>query len=196
MREKNSQSVKLSSLKPHFLFNALNSIKCEVILDAPDKVDLLDDFAAYLRYILRFSEKNNVISAKEIFAFLGSYVRLEEARYDQIRILFEVETLHFQLEALTLFELVYNAIHHGLGGNAPDGKVWIRIQKKKGGVLIEIEDNGRGISKEAYQKAYQEKRTLFQMKESMESRGGSFHIDTKENQGTTIRLGIPDTILC
>ena len=54
MEEKSSQSVKLSSLKPHFLFNALNSVKCEVISDASDKVDLLDDFAAYLRYILRF----------------------------------------------------------------------------------------------------------------------------------------------
>ena len=129
MEEKSSQSVKLSSLKPHFLFNALNSVKCEVISDASDKVDLLDDFAAYLRYILRFSENNNVISAKEIVAFLGSYIRLEEARYDQIRIIFEVETLHFQMEALTLFELIYNAIHHGLGGNAPDGKVWVRIQK-------------------------------------------------------------------
>ena len=89
MEEKSSQSVKLSSLKPHFLFNALNSVKCEVISDASDKVDLLDDFAAYLRYILRFSENNNVISAKEIVAFLGSYIRLEEARYDQIRIIFE-----------------------------------------------------------------------------------------------------------
>ena len=148
MEEKSSQSVKLSSLKPHFLFNALNSVKCEVISDASDKVDLLDDFAAYLRYILRFSENNNVISAKEIVAFLGSYIRLEEARYDQIRIIFEVETLHFQMEALTLFELIYNAIHHGLGGNAPDGKVWVRIQKGKGEVIIEIEDNGKGISKE------------------------------------------------
>ena len=145
MEEKSSQSVKLSSLKPHFLFNALNSVKCEVISDASDKVDLLDDFAAYLRYILRFSENNNVISAKEIVAFLGSYIRLEEARYDQIRIIFEVETLHFQMEALTLFELIYNAIHHGLGGNAPDGKVWVRIQKGKGEVIIEIEDNGKGI---------------------------------------------------
>ena len=138
MEEKSSQSVKLSSLKPHFLFNALNSVKCEVISDASDKVDLLDDFAAYLRYILRFSENNNVISAKEIVAFLGSYIRLEEARYDQIRIIFEVETLHFQMEALTLFEIIYNAIHHGLGGNAPDGKVWVRIQKGKGEVIIEI----------------------------------------------------------
>ena len=186
MEEKSSQSVKLSSLKPH----------CEVISDASDKVDLLDDFAAYLRYILRFSENNNVISAKEIVAFLGSYIRLEEARYDQIRIIFEVETLHFQMEALTLFELIYNAIHHGLGGNAPDGKVWVRIQKGKGEVIIEIEDNGKGISKEAYQKAYEEKRSLFQIKESMESRGGSFRIDTKENRGSTIYLVIPDTILC
>ena len=145
MEEKSSQSVKLSSLKPHFLFNALNSVKCEVISDASDKVDLLDDFAAYLRYILRFSENNNVISAKEIVAFLGSYIRLEEARYDQIRIIFEVETLHFQMEALTLFELIYNAIHHGLGGNAPDGKVWVRIQKGKGEVIIEIEDTRNRI---------------------------------------------------
>ena len=137
-----------------------------------------------------------MISAKEIVAFLGSYIRLEEARYDQIRIIFEVETLHFQMEALTLFELIYNAIHHGLGGNAPDGKVWVRIQKGKGEVIIEIEDNGKGISKEAYQKAYEEKRSLFQIKESMESRGGSFRIDTKENRGSTIYLVIPDTILC
>lgn len=100
------------------------------------------------------------------------------------------------MEALTLFELIYNAIHHGLGGNAPDGKVWVRIQKGKGEVIIEIEDNGKGISKEAYQKAYEEKRSLFQIKESMENRGGSFHIDTMENRGSTIYLVIPDTILC
>lgn len=72
-------------------------MKCEVISDASDKVDLLDDFAAYLRYILRFSENNNVISAKEIVAFLGSYIRLMKKQgYDQIRIIFEVETLLFR----------------------------------------------------------------------------------------------------
>lgn len=85
MEEKSSQSVKLSSLKPHFLFNALNSVKCEVISDASDKVDLLDDFAAYLRYILRFSENNNVISANRdscIFRFIYT-IRRSKIRSDQ-----------------------------------------------------------------------------------------------------------------
>ena len=44
--------------------------------------------------------------------------------------------------------------------------------------------------------AYEEKRSLFQIKESMENRGGSFHIDTMEKRGSTIYLVIPDTILC
>lgn len=195
MKGQNSQNVKLSSLKPHFLFNALNSVKCEVILDAPDKVELLDDFAAYLRYILRFSENNNRISAKDIFSFLGSYVRLEEARYDQIKILFEIETLHFQMEAMTLFELVYNAIHHGLGGNAPRGKVWVRVQKENKNILIEVEDNGKGIKEDACQQAFREKRTLYQIRESIEGQGGTFLIDTKDNCGTTVRLVIPVTTL-
>lgn len=131
MEEKSSQSVKLSSLKPHFLFNALNSVKCEVISDASDKVDLLDDFAAYLRYILRFSENNNVISAKEIVAFLGSYIRLEEARYDQIRIIFEVETLHFQMEALTLFELIYKRYTMVLAAMLRTENVWVLHTKRE-----------------------------------------------------------------
>ena len=91
-----------------------------------------------------------------------------------------------------LVNLMENSAIHG----KTTTKIRISIQKLPERVLFCVEDNGKGISKEAYQKAYEEKRSLFQIKESMENRGGSFHIDTMENRGSTIYLVIPDTILC
>lgn len=180
-------SVNVQDLKPHFLFNALNSIKCSVILDTQNKVDLIDDFAAFLRYVLKYSSCEGIIAAQEVFAFLHSYARLEEARYDQIKIIFEVETLHFGIEPMVLFELVYNAIHHGLRGNAPEGRVWIRAKERDEKIYINIEDNGIGFNKE--KEAFSEvEGSLFEIRENLRKRGASIEISSQFERGTFVEI--------
>lgn len=179
--------VRLQDLKPHFLFNALNSVKCSVILDDINKVDLIDDFSAYLRYIFQYSNAKEEIAARKIFDFLQSYTRLEEARYDQIEVLFELETLNFVMEPMTLFEIVYNAIHHGLKGNAPEGKVWIRTRKKDKRVYIEVEDNGVG-AEDRGEVFFVAGKNLFTIRENMRKKGASISVISQKGQGTVVQI--------
>lgn len=54
--------------------------------------------------------------------------------------------LNFTIPPLTIQPLVENSIKHGILPRAEGGTVTIRIQKNPGYYLVEVEDDGVGIS--------------------------------------------------
>jgi signal transduction histidine kinase len=70
--------------------------------------------------------------------------------------------------------------------------VKVRIQKRRGAIRLEIEDDGKGFRMEADSLAGRHKRLgLLGMKERLEMVGGSFAVDSVPGRGTTIRTEIP-----
>jgi len=53
-----------------------------------------------------------------------------------------------QIPILILQPLVENAIRHGISKKKEGGTVWIQIEEKNGEIIIEIEDNGIGITED------------------------------------------------
>jgi len=92
----------------------------------------------------------------------------------------------------TVLYRVTQAALANVARHAKASRVKVRIQKRRGAVRLEIEDNGKGFRVEADSLAGRHKHLgLLGMKERLEMVGGSFAVDSMPGRGTTIRAEIP-----
>jgi sensor histidine kinase YesM len=132
-------------IRPHFLINTLNSIKCSLIL----KEDLLhsgtiDSLMSLLRAYLKVNEPAML---KEECKLLGNYIDIMKIRNEiPLTLVVELEDglEHLVVPKLALQPLVENAIVHGLT-DEPEPIIRVRGSRQAGRVVIAIEDNGSGM---------------------------------------------------
>ncbi|PCE63832.1 tetratricopeptide repeat-containing sensor histidine kinase [Sediminicola luteus] len=137
-----------SQLKPHFIYNALNSIQ-EYILTNEKTIAgrYIGKFAMLMRIFLNHSQLKTVLIDEEMEA-LDLYLILEKLRLgDSFR--YEIEKDYkvsgsFEIPSLLLQPYVENAIKHGLMHKSGDKYLSVHIDKKENGVVCVVEDNGIG----------------------------------------------------
>ncbi|MDH5633440.1 MAG: histidine kinase [Gammaproteobacteria bacterium] len=104
-----------SRIRPHFLFNSMNSIASLTRTD-PDKAEaVLHDLADLFRVLLADARKLVPISAEREIS--RQYLEIEKIRLgDRLKIKWNVGNIprNAQIPALTLQPLLENAIYHGL----------------------------------------------------------------------------------
>lgn len=146
-------SAKLSALrfqlKPHFLFNTLNTISSLSEIDVKKTQKTVSKLGILLRKLLDY-DKRNVISLAEELEFISSYLDIEQIRFqDRLEVKYEVdkELMDAKVPNLILQPLVENAIKHGLATKTEDGEIVISIKKKDQDILhMSVQDNGTGSS--------------------------------------------------
>ncbi|PHN02189.1 sensor histidine kinase [Flavilitoribacter nigricans] len=139
-----------SQMNPHFLSNALNSIKGIVLKnETEDAAGYITKFSTLIRTILNNSEKKLVPLSKELEA-LKLYIELESLRFTnkfdyQIQVGKNVDQDFVRIPPLILQPFVENAIWHGLLPKNDDlKKLKVNIFRKDDFIICEIEDNGVG----------------------------------------------------
>jgi two-component system, LytTR family, sensor kinase len=126
-------------LNPHFLFNALNSIKALVLIDQEKSRDAIIKLSELLRFSLNY-EKAPLISIKEEINEVVKYLELEQIRFGKrldVEIVLQEETLDRRIPPAMVLTLAENAIKHGIT-KLPDGGI-IKIESKIKGARICVE---------------------------------------------------------
>lgn len=131
-----------SRIRPHFLFNSLNSI-VSLIGSAPDKaenavLDLADLFRANL------SEADGMGTWAEELRLCQGYLRIEHYRLgERMRVEWEVDDLppHLPMPLLTLQPLLENAILHGLQPSLKGGDICIVGRWEQGRVELLVSNS-------------------------------------------------------
>jgi two-component system, LytTR family, sensor kinase len=138
-------------LHPHFLFNTLNAISTLVHKDP----EVADRMIARLSDLLRLTLENmgvqEVRLAQEL-EFLERYLEIERMRFPdrlEVRMRIAPETLDARAPYLILQPLVENAIRHGIAPRSTRGRVEVRAERKDGMLILEVRDDGPGISPKA-----------------------------------------------
>ncbi len=154
--QKNHLDFLQSRVNPHFLFNTLNMISSLARIEGADQcAELMETTAAFLRYNLDNISKT-VTLQKEV-KNLQDYVAIQECRYgDRFQYTFDIdeETLKYPMPCMVLQPLVENSIQHGMPMMLSGGEVNIRTYRKQERVLIEVSDNGIGMSEEQIREVY------------------------------------------
>ena len=138
-------------IKPHFLFNALNSIH-DAIYEEPETAQkLLMAFSQFLRNRFRFTDFNALVPMSEEIDILDAYLEIEHDRFrERIEIVRHIDqsALGLSVPQLFLQPIVENAIHHGVLKQRHGGLVTIIIRTQTDSVLVEVHDTGVGMTPE------------------------------------------------
>jgi len=131
-------------LNPHFLFNALNSIRSSVPIEATAAREMINDLSRFLRHILTAPYPMLVPLSQECAA-VTSYLAIEQRRFThRLRVAVNVEpaVAEAHVPPFLLHTLAENAITHGLPGRSDPMDLHVSATAIPGGVSLEIANTG------------------------------------------------------
>jgi signal transduction histidine kinase len=138
-------------LQPHFLFNTLHAISTLMHRDVESADRMLSRLSELLRLTLNKVGQQEVTLSEEV-DFLAKYLQIEQTRFqDRLTVTFDVqpEALDGLVPRMLLQPLVENAIKHGIAPQPGPGQIEIRAWRDDRHLLMEVADNGAGLSQDA-----------------------------------------------
>ncbi|WP_036836085.1 ATP-binding protein [Pontibacillus litoralis] len=188
-----------AQIRPHFLFNTLNTIVSLSEIDSSRMIDLLHHFATYLRRSFDVGNATSTILLSNEMQLIDSYIYIEKQRFgNRLSVEWNIdEYSNIYIPPLTIQPLVENAIRHGVLQRAEGGKVTLEITNQPSSVKIAIIDNGVGMEPsfaERLLKSSTAKQGIGVSnthKRLKKMYGNGLTIETFPNQGTTIHFSIP-----
>ncbi len=141
-----------AQMNPHFMFNALNSVKSYVLGNQPLKAsEYLSNFAYLLRQTLQQS-REHTITLRGDLETVKLYVEMEQMRFQETfsvvyEIAEDVDLEQVMIPPMLSQPYIENAIKHGLPARKKEGLLTISVQyadEKQEEILYCIEDNGVG----------------------------------------------------
>ncbi len=146
------QRLNRARMNPHFFFNALTSLQSFALRENDGKTlaSNLSKFSHIMRETLESSYKEYVTIEQEI-EFLNEYLEIQKIRFPKkfsyhIEAHDDLEIDELMIPSMILQPFVENSIEHGFAGLEHEGHVDVYFKKDNTEILIEISDNGKGLS--------------------------------------------------
>lgn len=133
-----------NQINPHFLFNALNSIRALTLSDTQKAREAVTLLSEILRYSLN-SEKKTFVTLEEEISVVKDYLELEKIRFgDRLYYTINVDekTKVISVPPLVIMTLVENAIKHGISQLKNGGTISIGSSIQQDRLLITISNSG------------------------------------------------------
>ncbi|MBB6731025.1 sensor histidine kinase [Cohnella zeiphila] len=150
MKKEADYQVLQAQIKPHFLYNTLESIRMLAeINDDEEVVEAIYTFGRLLRYSLSSGE-NDTPLAEEI-ENVRHYLQVHKIRMeDKLKFDFRIETdlSDIRCPRFILQPLVENCIVHGLGKSRKGGRIDVHVCREDDRIRISIADDGGGVPPE------------------------------------------------
>jgi two-component system LytT family sensor kinase len=189
-----------SQINPHFLFNTLNSVASLVRLDPDTARELIVKLSNILRELLRKHDAFCLL--QEEVQFIDDYLDIEVIRFgsDKLRVRKDLDaaTLDQVVPSMVLQPLIENSIKHGIAPKIDGGSITLRSRLRDGKLVIEIEDDGVGMSPTAEWAANRDGKGIgiSNVEERLKVLYGpaaSLSISIPESgEGTLVRLELPE----
>ncbi|WP_126358432.1 sensor histidine kinase [Cedecea lapagei] len=131
-----------AQVNPHFLFNALNTLKAVIRNDGDKAGQLVQYLSTFFRKNLK--RPSEIVTLSDEIEHVNAYLQIELARFQsQLTVELQVpEALAQQhLPAFTLQPIVENAIKHGTSQLLGKGIITIRARGEGQNVFVDVEDN-------------------------------------------------------
>ena len=187
-------STMMSQIRPHFIYNTLGSIEQLCSIDPPKAGELVHNFAKYLRG--NFGELDNpkpILMSKEM-EHVHHYVSIENVRFPDMTFSFEMNSVDFQIPALTIQPIVENAIKHGLMKLPKGGTIRVLSYETDTHYCVSVEDDGVGFDtgKLLDDRNHVGIRNIRGRLKAMVN--GTLEIESTEGVGTAVLIKIPKEV--
>jgi len=185
-----------SQLNPHFIFNALNSIRALVDEDPIKSKKAITQLSNILRNSLTV-DRQRMVSFSEELATVKDYLQLEGIRYEerlQTSLEIDPNSEEFLIPPLMIQTLVENGIKHGISTLRGGGMISIHTKVDHNKLLISIRNGGQitansSISHTGYGLSNTRKRL-----ELIFGEEASFSIANEDNKTVLTQIVLPKTL--
>ena len=149
LRSRDAQLEALrAQINPHFLFNALNSVRALIVQNPAQAVDAVTALSSLLRYTLAVSMRKTVDLGEEL-RVVDEYLAIEQMRFEQrltVKRSVDPVALSALIPPLLLQTLVENAITHGIATREQGGAVELVVTAPQGYSHVVVSNPGILVS--------------------------------------------------
>lgn len=200
--EKNRQKIQTltAQLTPHFIYNALNTIKWVAALNHQENIQHLTESLIFI-FMNAARVENEQYSLKDEIELVKNYAVIQKARFMNFELVTKIEpqTLKLHVRKLSIQPIVENAIVHGL----KRGKLKSTIIEVRAWIdndfYIEVQDEGVGFDVEKWRNEPRKDNThtnigLKNVEEMIKLEFGSDYgmkIQSSPGDGTLIQYHLP-----
>ena len=136
----------LSQIKPHFLYNALNTIKYLIKKDPKTAEQVVVKFSKYLRANMDSLTQKTPLPVEKELDHVANYTDIEQHRFgNRLNVVYEIGCKNFVILPLTIQPIVENAIKHGINQKPEGGTVTIKTYDDDEFFYVDITDDGVGF---------------------------------------------------
>ena len=185
-----------NQINPHFLFNTLTSIS-SLIRTQPDTARMLIiKLSGLLRRLMRSSD--HFVTLREELESIDEYLDIEVVRFGpQLKVVKRIgaDTLDVLVPSMILQPLVENSIKHGLARKIGGGRITITTTLRDRQMVIEVHDDGLGMSEERLEQAFGGGIGLSNVNERLRTiygEGCQLKLRSSPGQGTWASVEIPE----
>ena len=128
-----------SRIRPHFLFNSMNTIASLIAIDPVAAENAVEDLAGLFRASL--AQTSAEVSLDEELALCRRYLRMEQLRLgDRLQVQWDLDGVPTALliPALSLQPLLENAVYHGIQARAEGGTVTVSGHYRDGELRLQV----------------------------------------------------------
>jgi two-component system LytT family sensor kinase len=180
-------------LRPHFLFNTLNTIAMLVReAGATRALDVVLHLSELLRPVMREAAARS-ISVREEFAFLSHYLEIERVRFEDrltVQLSFAGDAESAAVPSLLLQPLVENALRHGIARLAGPGVVRVTAERAGERLRLTVSDNGPGFPARGHKAGTQGLGLSLVSRRLEQEFGGACSLDVRESHAGTDMPGV------
>jgi two-component system LytT family sensor kinase len=185
-----------NQINPHFLFNTLASIS-SLIRTQPDTARMLiNKLSGLLRRLMRSAD--HFVTLREELASIDEYLDIEVVRFGpQLKVIKRIapDTLDVIVPSMILQPLIENSIKHGLERKIGEGRITITTRLRDRHMVIEVHDDGLGMTEERLQKAVGEGIGLSNVNERLRviyGAGCQLKLRSVPGEGTWASVELPE----
>src|SRR5574344_365831 len=186
-------SIMLSQIQPHFLYNALATIKGLILIDPENACEAIDNFSCFLHGNMDSLGSSSLIPFEKEIEHTKQYLSLEHMRYgSRLTIVYNFQSTDFSLPPLTLQPIVENAVRYGAAKREKGGLVTISSEKKEIFFVVTVTDNGPGFDPELPKPDGRTHVGIHNVGERIKKQcGGTLVITSTPGKGTIAVIKIP-----
>lgn len=194
--EKAEIDLKLSQIKPHFLYNALTSIQTIIKIDPDYAYNLLFDFSKYLRSVINSISSDCLIPFSDEIKNIEAYMNIEKMRLsERLTIEYNIQADDFDVVPLSIQPIAENAVKHGFDSSS-NHKLNIKIStsETEDAYRVIVEDNGVGFDTDSSAESTNSagfSNVRYRLEKQMHA---EVNVSSYPGKGTTITVKIPKTI--
>ena len=134
-------------IRPHFLFNSINSVLSLIRVDPRRAERALEDLAELFRVLI--ADNRELAPLEKEVALCQQYLDLEQLRLgDRLRVVWHIDKMPHDalIPPLVLQPLLENAVYHGVEPGSLTGEIVINIYRSRDQVVVVLKNPYHGES--------------------------------------------------